>query len=192
MRLSVIPWEIIWLTCLLVFVIIMLVEIVRQVRNRKVTWPTSLLFYAVIVGLIFIPLSLNLTNYRFDLSSGPVEYSRYDHQLVDLRPQIYSQHSLDELYQASIEALKTLKSYGFSWTITYVQPDTNGVAQIKALAPIMIFTDEVSISIESSLGEPGLAIMVLSGSSRPYDFGQNGRNILKFYRALNEELSKLE
>ena len=139
MKISLIPWEIIWLACLILSVILIIIEVFRQLKARKLGWPKFWLLYVSLAVVVLMPLVLRLTNTRFNPSSTTGAVTHYEQTIPDLQPRIYSEYSLDQLYQASLRAIQSMETYGMAWTITYVQPNTNGVARITALAPSNLF-----------------------------------------------------
>lgn len=190
MRISLIPWEFIWLGCFIILVISTIVIAVKQIREKTFQIPQSWLFYIPLIGVLFIPLTLSLTNYRFDLLAPSRESSTYDHPVSDLRIRYFPNDTVQSVFDASLAAVQTLHTYGIRWTITNYYVEDGVLAEIDATVPVIFLEDRVNIFIRPALGRPGVEVIVISlADERFADFGENGRHIRQFYQALEQQRS---
>ncbi len=198
MKIPLIPWEIIWLVSLIIFVISFLIYGFKMLRNRKFQIPQSVIFYLSLILIVLIPLLLDLTGYRFNLKHGNVEATNPDGLIADLEPRQYFDHDAKHLYDASLRAVQSLSTYGQDWTITFVEFDDEAdTGRISVQVPTLFGVDEFVVGIQSVQRVPGefipsWRIDIFSASrGRQYDFGENARHIKQFYRALDAELAEV-
>jgi hypothetical protein len=147
MRVSLVPWELIWLASLIVFGLSLLGVVIGWLRHRKGGWPTSPLLYLSLLLVIAIPAGLKLTGYRFDLDTKHDEITRPEHALPDLITRQYGPTTIQAMYDAAVRAIQQSKTYGQPWRITYAGVDAYEAARIDVLVPVFFFTDTMSISI---------------------------------------------
>ena len=191
-RISLIPWEFIWLFCLLLGLISLVWTVWTQLRQRKFGWPKSGLFYLALILLIIIPVGLRLTNYRFKLSSGTSEATSLDHQLPDLVIREYEGYSIQDVYEASLRVAQQETNYGQPWTIIFAGTEEFRVARLEMIIPVFFYEDRMSVTIQPISLQAGLRVIAISVSeSSNRDYGENARHIVQFYRALDAELAKL-
>ncbi|RME41653.1 MAG: DUF1499 domain-containing protein [Caldilineae bacterium] len=198
-RISPIPWEPIWLLSLLVWLVSAIWIGVRQFRARTFRLPRSPLFYGALALVIAIPVGLKLLDYRFVPFSRADAATGVDPSLPELHTRRYNAHTVDELYEASLQAVQSLSTYGQPWTIVFVnlQPGWGGRIVAKVPAPFRL--DTLSITIQAVPRAPDseeVAFVRLDVySAAPpgrFDFGENARHIRQFLRALDARLPEGE
>ena len=195
MKISLIPWEFIWLINWLVLLVFVILFIAKFINTKKFTWPNSIIFYISCLILVGVPLGLRLTNYRFELGTNSIETTQEEHSLVDLRNRNYvnAEYSHDEIYEASIRAVQSLSTYGQSWTITHISRNYREIGYIYVQVPVFTFVDELVIIVDPDLTFSDASVVISSNTTdRNRDFGENARHIKQFYRALETELAKIQ
>ena len=190
MKISLIPWEIIWLTILLLFFISLFGTLIRMFSRRRFNLRHWALPFGLLLGLALIPAGLWLTDYRFSLAGDMSEVTSPDHELPDLRIRSFPGYTNDEVYQASLRVVQASRSYLQPWRITFVGQDDQA-GRIVAQVPSLWFTDDLSITVQPSQDLDAVIVVLFSQSSGANrDFGENARHIKCFYDALEAELAK--
>lgn len=197
MRLSLIPWEWIWVLSLVVLIFTVIWWLVKMVRQRAFLWPKSWLMALSLVLVIAIPLGTKALNYRFNLQTSESTVTQPDHPIADLQTRIYDQYTPQELHEASIRAVQASSTYLQPWTIMFTDLDEyNQAARLVAQVPVIFTVDDFAVTIEPVLQpvEPisKWRVDVYSGPHEPRpDLGENARHIKQFYQALEAELAEL-
>ena len=194
MKISLIPWEAIWLTNIFILIIWLIGLMVKWIWAKKLSLPKTPLFYINILICISVPFLLSIFNYRFDLDLNHTELTTRDHEIVDLRIHTYStdDYTPTEIYDASIRAIQSLTTYAQPWTIARVDTNERQTGLIMAQVPVLMFVDDLAILISPSEEKPETSVVVTSKARvGKADMGANGRHIKKFYLALDKELAKL-
>jgi uncharacterized protein (DUF1499 family) len=189
-KISLVPWEIIWLLSWVIFIISLIWFIVERVKIKKFSLPKSFVLYASLLILIVIPLGLKVFNYRFHLGAGAGEITAPYHELIDLQTHQYKAYTVEQLYQASLRAVQSLSTYGQPWTIVFAEHNEEA-GRIAVQVPVFFVIDDLAIIIHSVEDEVGLFVTVNSTSRlRATDLGENARHIKQFYQTLDAELAK--
>lgn len=194
MKISLIPWEAIWLTNIFILIIWLIGLMIKWVWLKKLSLPKTILFYINILICISVPFLLSIFNYRFDLDLNHTEITSLNHEIVDLRIHTYSQedYTPTEIYEASIRAVQSLTTYAQPWTIARVETNERNAGLIIVQVPVLVFIDDMMILISPDEDNPETNVVVTSSARvGKADMGANGRHIKKFYLALDEELAKL-
>jgi len=190
-KISVIPWEIIWLLCLFLFIVTFFWTAVTQLKDRKFGFPRSAFFYTLLILLILIPIGLQVTDHRFILTENSLESTLISHELPDLRVRQYDDYTVQEIYQASIAAVQATKSYAQPWRIKFAELEEDQAGRIVVQVPVLWFTDELNITVERKGDLSGILVRLFSQSeARDRDYGENARHIKQFYEALEVELAR--
>ncbi len=197
MKISLIPWEIIWFIDVIVVVFwIFATNLKRppQQERRRRYWfllPDNAVFYIVFSVIFVLPVSLNILNIQFDVDSQNDAATTFDNPIEDLRPRRYDLPPR-EIYDAALKAVQSQRTYGQRWIITfadYLPDDRTG--RIVAEVPVLNFVDEIAITIQPAGGQATDYRVDVYSTSRvgEADFGENGRHIVQFFRALEKELA---
>ncbi len=197
MKISLIPWEIIWFINLIVVVLwisaVNLRHPNRQKHHRRVLFllPEKTIFYILFSMIFIVPLALNVLNIQFDVGAQNDAATTFDNPIEDLRPRRYDLPPR-EIYDAALKAVQSQKTYGQRWTITFADylPEDR-VGRIVAEVPVLGFVDEIAITIQPTGGQATDYRVDVYSASRvgEADFGENGRHIVQFFRALEKELA---
>jgi hypothetical protein len=194
MKLTLIPWELIWLACLFFLLIGTLIIIGRSAAKKEFLPPKTAPFYVVLLGAILIPVGSLLLNYHFDTGARVSVLTIHEHPVLDLQTRTYDGFSVDELHQASIRAVQGLRPYSQQWMITNIQTDANLAARLEIRAPWLLWTNRMAVGIvpTTSLTKEGFDIIVLNTSAvGAWDFGGAERQVKRFYQALDAEVQAI-
>ncbi len=200
MTVSLIPWEAIWFLNLVVVVVWIFAlnlrhpERPRRGERRQRYWfllPDTPLFYVLFAAIFMLPLALNLLHIQFDVDTQNDAATTFDNPIVNLRPHRYDLPP-QEIYDAALKAVQSQRTYGQPWVITFAEymPDQK-LGRIVAEVPVLWFVDDISITIQPT-GEQATDYRVdVYSASRvgEADFGENGRHIVQFFRALDKNLA---
>lgn len=193
MKISLIPWEIIWLLDFVVVLVALLWWGTVQLRHRKFSVPRSWVLYGGLFLLIAIPLGLALFDFRFDLEPGAVEMTDPEHPVPDLQTRIYPGKTAEQLYQAALRTVQAQTTYLQPWTIVFAEFDSQGQAgRLVMQVPTIFVVDDLAVTVSrNNQFPPDLQVNVYSASREQIiDLGENARHIKQFYLALETELTK--
>lgn len=97
----------------------------------------------------------------------------------------------DSVERAVRELIPTLSTYGSNWKL--VDPGTRQGNQIviKAEVPVIIFTDDLQVTINYS-GESARVNVRSASRVGKSDFGENRRHVAKFLEALDIKLRAIQ
>ena len=192
MKISTVPWEVIWLAILAIGLLALMWRVWQQAKARRFGWPHSSIFYLALILLLAIPGGLRVTNHRFTLRDSGVETTRLEHALPDLTLHEYEAYNIHEVYQASLTAIQSLHTYGQPWTITYAGEEEYRAGRIETKVPVLFWQDRLTVTIELKPGGLGVRVFVtsLTPDSRP-ELGENARHIKQFYDALDKALAEM-
>jgi hypothetical protein len=192
MRISIIPWEFIWLIGLLVLIVTTIWTAIGQIKRRKFGWPGSFFFYGALIVVTVIPAGLKLTHYRFKLNGQTGEVTRLGHEIPDLVSRDYDQYTVKDVYEASLRAIQASKTYGQPWRVKFAGLTREETARISVDVPVFFVTEALDITIELKGSVPGLRVIAFADSPTiKRDYGENARHIVQFYEALEAELAEL-
>jgi len=197
MKISLIPWEVIWLINLVVIVVWIFainMELPKRRDRRKRYWfllPEQPIFYGLFAVIFMLPLTLNLLHIQFDVDAINDAATTFDNPIVDLRPHRYDIPP-QTLYDAALKVVQSSRTYGQPWIISFAEymPDEE-LGRITAEVSVFNFVDDVSITIQPVGGQTTDYRVDVYSTSRvgEADFGENGRHIVQFFRALDKELA---
>lgn len=197
MKISLVPWEVIWFVDLVVVVLwIFAANLKRPPKQgrRQRYWfllPNKPIFYIIFSVIFVLPVSLNLLNIQFDVDTQNDAATTFDNPIEDLRPRRYDLPPR-EIYDAALKVVQSQKTYGQQWIITYADylPEDRA-GRIVAEVPVFNFVDDIAITIQPTGGQATDYRVDVYSTSRvgEADFGENGRHIVQFFRALEKELA---
>ncbi|MEM7032763.1 MAG: hypothetical protein AAF629_24640 [Chloroflexota bacterium] len=191
MKISLIPWELIWIICLILFSIAAIRSLVKQIKQRQLNLRRNLIVYILLLLVIGIPYTVPLAGYRFMLAENSLEATHLEHDIPDLQSRTYEAYSVDEIYEASLRVIQNLQTYGQQWHIQFAELDAGYSGRIQVQIPVWWGTDQLTIATENQeLGQSRRVFLLSATSSRARDFGENARHIKRFYEALDAELAK--
>ncbi len=197
MKISLIPWEIIWLINLVVvavWIFAINLKLPKREDRRKRYWfllPETPLFYALFSIIFVLPLALSLLHIQFDVDAMNDAATTFDNPIVDLRPHRYDLPPQD-IYDAALKVVQTRRTYGQPWTITFAEyMPAEELGRITAEVSVLGFVDDISITIQPVGGQTTDYRVDVYSASRvgEADFGENGRHIVQFFRALDKALA---
>jgi uncharacterized protein (DUF1499 family) len=85
------------------------------------------------------------------------------------------------------EIVPTLTTYGSNWKLIAVEDAQNGQKIIKVEVPVVIFTDDLQVTLKKGAGEGETEVNVRSASRvGKSDFGENHRHVVKLLEALDK------
>ncbi|MFQ5575853.1 MAG: DUF1499 domain-containing protein [Anaerolineae bacterium] len=196
MKVSLIPWEPIWLASLACFIILAAWSAAGYLRGKKPGAVKSAALYLSIVLAAAIPAGATLLNYRFDLDAQSNEATRLDHSLPDLQTRRYREYTAEQVFRAALRAVQAASTYGQPWTVTFAELKDNRTGRIAAQVPVLFTTHSLAVTIQTVQTFPGsktvdfIAVDVYSaGRPGSRDLGENARHIKQFYRLLHTELA---
>jgi hypothetical protein len=184
-RITLIPWEIIWLVSLVVALIVGTLALFRWRLRRSWSWRWTTWFVGLGLAVVLIPGASWLLGYQFKLDRTHTTRTVVAHEKPQLRTHIYLEpHS--EVFDASLQAVKSLNTWGFPWTITWRSTDASG-GLIRAEVHVLFLTDDVFIFVRQFPN--GTHVNLFSESRLTVgNLGENDRHVVQFYRALEERL----
>lgn len=193
MKVSAVPWEMIWLLCLILLVVVLLQALVKQIKARRFSLKQNLLVYICLILSVGIPYTLPMLGYRFMVGQNAAEYTDIEHPISGLRSQIFEGYSIDQLYHASLAAVQSARTYGQPWHIHFAELSDGYSGRIVVQVPVWWYHDELTISIFHRQAGLSRQVDLYSQSpDREYDLGENARHIRQFYEALAAELAKTD
>ncbi len=86
------------------------------------------------------------------------------------------------------EAVGTLSTWGASWRLVD-ETDGGSVSTIRAEVPVVVFTDELVVTIKDEGGKSRVDVRSASRVGKS-DFGENARHVRKFLAALDQRVRK--
>lgn len=192
MKISLIPWEIIWLTCLILLVMTVIRAVVIQVKLRRLSLKQNWLVYLLLLLTVGIPYTLPFFGYRFILSQNAAEYTDAEHAIPALQSRIYDSHDIDTLYRTSLRVAQGSRSYGQPWRVAFADLSEGYSGRIVVQVPTLWQRDELTITIQHRQTGVTREVFLYSLSpGRERDLGENARHIKRFYEALDQELAKI-
>lgn len=192
MKVSLIPWEYIWLVSVALFAPALIRWIIGLIKAKKFSPPASIWFYLPLLALLIIPAGLRLLNYQFILSRNVDAATLETHPVVDLRTRFYPHDDSRRLYDASVKTIQNATTYGQPWTITFAEfEEESGAARLGVQIPVFFGIDTMAVVIHSGDQFPYRRQMDVYSTSKNIvcDFGENARHIKHFFVALEQELS---
>lgn len=185
MKISLIPWEIIWLIVLLAVLLLGLWALLRRWLQGRISLRLKAILAGLGLTLILIPLALRLFGYQFRLDTSNTTITAPDHAKPQLRTHIYLQPP-GQVYDTALEAVKGIRTWGFPWTITYLDRDETG-GVIKADVHLFFLTDDIFLFVRRF--PDGTHVNIHSQSRLAVgDLGENDRHAVQFFRALEATL----
>lgn len=197
MKISLIPWETIWfinLVIVAVWIFAINLKLPKREDRRKRYWfllPETALFYTLFSIIFILPLLLSLLHIQFDVDAQNDAATTFDNPIVNLRTHRYDLPPQD-IYEAALDAVKSSRTYGQPWTISFTEYMPNQeLGRISAEVPVLMFVDDISITIQPVGGQTTDYRVDVYSTSRvgEADFGANGRHIVRFFRALDKKLT---
>jgi uncharacterized protein (DUF1499 family) len=86
------------------------------------------------------------------------------------------------------ELVPTLSTYGRSWELID-KTDVGAVSKLKVEVPVIVFTDDLEVTVRSADNEHEVRVDVRSQSRvGKSDFGENARHVRKFLNALDSKM----
>jgi uncharacterized protein (DUF1499 family) len=86
------------------------------------------------------------------------------------------------------ELVPTLSTYGSSWELID-KTDVGAVSKLKVEVPVIVFTDDLEVTVRSADNEHEVRVDVRSQSRvGKSDFGENARHVRKFLNALDSKM----
>lgn len=192
MKVSLIPWEYIWLVSVALFGLALIRWGISLIKAKKFSPPVSVWFYLPLAALLIIPAGLRLLNYQFILTRNVDAATTEAHTVVDLRTRFYPRDDSRRLYEASIKTVQNATTYGQPWTITFAEfEEETGAGRLGVQVPVFFGLDTMAVVIHSGDQFPYRRQMDIYSTSKNIvcDFGENSRHIKQFFVALEKELS---
>ena len=104
-----------------------------------------------------------------------------------LRTRFYTK-PIDDVFGAAEKTVPTLSTYGSAWKVVD-KTDGGKARKIKVEVPVIVFTDDLEVTIKPADNEHEVQVDVRSQSRvGKSDFGENARHVRKFLAALDEAL----
>lgn len=160
-----------------------------RIRGKRV-WMNRFQFRMIVIGAVLTPLLflafMNPTNYA---ATEP------NHADARLRTRVY--HApIDAIQQSVIETIGGLRTYGQQW-VYHPSGDTlplpNGEVTIHAIVPVLIFRDDLVVTLRTDATGDAARHTVVNVTSRSRvgrgDLGENRRHIVQLLSALDQTFS---
>ncbi len=118
---------------------------------------------------------------------GNISETKIDHEDGELKTRIYDAN-LQTVFETIKQIIPTLSTYGSNWKLADTKIEDN-MATVKAEISVIVFTDDLKISLKQSDGKTAVDVHSNSRVGQS-DFGENRRHILQILNALDEKLKK--
>ncbi len=135
----------------------------------------------VIAVLLLIIFVLARVVYPDNISETSV-----NHEDEELKTRIYNA-DLQTVFEAVKQIIPTLSTYGSNWKQADAKIE-NDSAIINAEVPVIVFTDDLKVSLKKSVGKTSVDVFSKSRVGQS-DFGENRRHVLQILKALDEKFS---
>ena len=147
--------------------------------NKTIFWTVPALALVLLITLIM----RNPTN---------VACTSPDHADPGLRTRQYPRTAgLSDIRQVAEETISDLKTYGRRWRLREAGQITppDSILTIKAEVPVLVFTDDLEVTIKTS-GDGRYWLVDVRSASRTgkSDLGENRRHVRQLIRALDKKL----
>lgn len=192
MKVSLIPWEYIWLASAILFVPALIRWLISLLKAKKFSPPTSPWLCLPLLALLVIPVGLRLLNYQFIITCN-IDAATSEYQpVLDLRTRLYPNNTSRQIYEAGIKTIQAAATYGQPWTITFAEFDEeSGAGRLGVQVPVFFGIDTMAIVLHSGDRFPYRRQVDVYSTSKNIacDFGENSRHIKQFFVAFEKELA---
>lgn len=185
MKISLIPWEAIWLLIIAITILVGGASLLVWWRRGRLPRRWQVWLIGLVLSLALIPLGLRLLGYQFKFNHSTTVSTSLFHPSPDIRTHVYLKPHA-EVYDAALEAVKSINTWGFPWTITWRRTDATG-GVIKAEVHVLFLTDDLFVFVRQY--PDGTYVNLHSQPQQPrQDLGENERHVVQFFRALEARL----
>jgi uncharacterized protein (DUF1499 family) len=117
---------------------------------------------------------------------GNTSETSANHEDGKLKTRIYDVN-LQSVFETVKQIIPTLSTYGSNWKLINEKMENNAAA-IDAEVPVIVFTDDLKISLKQS-GEKTSVDVYSSSRVGRSDFGENRRHNLQILNALDQKFA---
>lgn len=137
----------------------------------------------IIAAVIAVPLLIIIILARV-VFPGNISETKIDGDDSELKTRTYNA-DLQTVFETVKQIVPTLSTYGSNWKLGDAKIESNA-ATVKAEIPVIVFTDDLKISLKQTDGKTSVDIYSNSRVGQS-DFGENRRHTLKILKALDKK-----
>lgn len=139
----------------------------------------------IIAAVFAIPLLIIFILARI-VFPGNISETKIDNEDGDLKTRTYNA-DLQTVFETVKQLVPTLSTYGGNWKLGEAKIES-GTATVKAEVPVIVFTDDLKISLKQTDGKTLVDVYSNSRVGQS-DFGENRRHTLKLLKVLDEKFA---